>query len=336
MPKAMSAIAQAMRERVAWNKLSVVIGVTIAAAAVALLLHLARDVEPEKIVSAIKDQSIGSVMIAAGFVAAGYVMLTLYDYFALQTIGRTSVPYRIAALASFTSYTIGHNLGATVLTGGVIRYRIYSAWSLGVVDVAKIAFVTGLTFWLGNACMLGVGMSYAPEAASAVNQLPPWINRLIGLGGLLFIAGYLLWLSPCPRVIGRANWRIVLPNVRLTFVQIGIGVVDLMLAAIAMYVLLPEGHDVDFMTLMVIFVTATLLGFLSHAPGSLGVIEAAMLIGLPQLQKEELLAALLIFRCLYFLLPVTLAALLLGLREVLIATSPATDRRRCSEGVGQG
>ena len=60
------------------------------------------------------------------------------------------MPYRIAALASFTSYTIGHNLGATVFTGGVVRFRIYSAWGLGIVDVAKIAFVTGLTFWLGN------------------------------------------------------------------------------------------------------------------------------------------------------------------------------------------
>lgn len=336
MQKAMSAVAKAMRERVSWNKLSVAIGLAIAVAAVALLFHLARDIEPDKILISIKKQSIGSAIVAAGFVAAGYLMLTLYDYFALQTIGRTSVPYRVAALASFTSYTIGHNLGATVFTGGVIRFRIYSAWGLGVVDVAKIAFVTGLTFWLGNACVLGIGMSYAPEAASAVNQLPPWVNRLIGLCALLFIACYLLWLWPCPRAIGRANWRIVLPNVRLTFVQIGIGVVDLTLAAIAMYVLLPAGHDVDFVTLMVIFVTATLLGFLSHAPGSLGVIEAAMLIGLPQLQKEELLASLLIFRCLYFVLPVTLAALLLGLREVLMAFSPAADRQRCSERVSHG
>ena len=91
------------------------------------------------------------------------------------------MPYRVAALASFTSYTIGHNLGATVFTAGAIRFRIYSAWGLGIIDVAKIAFVTGLTFWLGNAFVLGFGMSCAPEAASAVNQLPPWINRAIAL-----------------------------------------------------------------------------------------------------------------------------------------------------------
>jgi uncharacterized membrane protein YbhN (UPF0104 family) len=190
---------------------------------------------------------------------------------------------------------------------------------LGIIDVAKIAFVTGLTFWLGNAFLLGFGMSYAPAAASAVNQLPAWINRAIGLSGLMFIVGYLIWLVPRPRVLGRSDWRIVLPDLRLTVVQIGIGVLDLSLGALAMYMLLPGEPSVDFVTLLVIFVTATLLGFLSHAPGSLGVFEAAMLVGLPLFQKEGLLASLLIFRLLYFVFPLFFAALLLSLRELRLA-----------------
>ena len=160
-----------------------------------------RDIDLDEVVAALRAKSIREVVIAGGFVLAGYVTLTFYDFFALRTIGRNAVPYRIAALASFTSYTIGHNLGATVFTGGAIRFRIYSAWGLSIIDVAKIAFVTGLTFWLGNAFLLGFGMSYAPAAASAVNQLPPWINRVIGLSGLMFIVGYLIWLMPRPRVV---------------------------------------------------------------------------------------------------------------------------------------
>jgi uncharacterized membrane protein YbhN (UPF0104 family) len=327
MPKATSAIAQTMRGKVGWNWFGLAIGLTIVTVSAVTLFHLTRDIEPERIVEALRAKSMTSVVIAGGFVAGGYVMLTLYDFFALRTIGRKDVPYRVAALAGFTSYIVGHNLGATVFTGGVIRFRIYSAWGLGVIDVAKIAFVTGLTFWLGNACVLGFGMLYAPEAATAVNQLPPWINRLIGLSGLAIIVAYLLWLWPRPRSIGRAGWRIVLPSLRLTLVQIAIGVIDLTLAAVAMYLLLPDAAAVDFVTLMVIFVTATLLGFLSHAPGSLGVIEAAMLIGLSQIQKEELLASLLIFRALYFVLPLFLAAVLLALRELLIAIVPAVGRR---------
>ena len=198
------------------------------------------------------------MLIAGVFVAAGYVTLTFYDLFSLRTIGRRDVPYRIAAMASFTSYTIGHNLGATVFTGGAVRFRIYSAWGLGIADVAKIAFVTGLTFWLGNAFVLGIGMAFAPEAASAINQLPPWLNRAIALSGLAIIAGYLLWLLPRPRIIGRGDWRVTLPSAPLTLVQIGIGVLDLAAGALAMYALLPADPSVDFVTVFVIFVMAAL------------------------------------------------------------------------------
>jgi hypothetical protein len=94
-----------------------------------------------------------------------------------------------------------------------------------------------------------------------------------------------------------------------------------------MYVLLPEEPAIGFVMLLIVFVTALLLGFLSHAPGSLGVIEAAMLIALPQFQKEELLASLLIFRFVYFILPLCCAVVALGLREFVFNTraSPPVD-----------
>jgi uncharacterized membrane protein YbhN (UPF0104 family) len=116
----------------------------------------------------------------------------------------------------------------------------------------------------------------------------------------------------------------------LTFVQIGIGILDLVSSGLAMYALLPDAPSIAFIPLLVIFVTALLLGFLSHAPGSLGVIEAAMLLALPQFQKEELLASLLIFRFVYFILPLCCAVLLLGMRELWLNT--AARRRR---GTGQ-
>jgi uncharacterized membrane protein YbhN (UPF0104 family) len=296
--------------------------VLIVAAAAATLFHLLRDIDVNRVGAALQATPARMILLAACFVVAGYVTLTFYDFFSLRTIGWHTVPYRVAAFASFTSYSIGHNLGATVFTGGAVRFRIYSAWGLTLIDVAKIAFVTGLTFWLGNAFTLGIGMVYAPEAASAVNQLPPWINRAIGGLGLVVIVVYLLWLLPQRRAIGRGPWRIVLPNARLSLVQIGIGVLDLGCGSLAVYMLLPSEPSMDFVTLLVIFVAATLLGFLSHTPGSLGVFEAAMLIALPQYPKEELLASLLIFRCLYFVLPLLVAVLLLATRELWLSTRP--------------
>ena len=322
-----STIAQKIIPRLGRSAISAAISLSILAVALFTLYVLLRDVDVGRLAAALKAQSIEKIAMASAFVVAGYVTLTFYDVFALRTIGRHKVPYSVAALASFTSVTIGHSLGAAVLTGGLIRLRIYSVWGLTAVDIAKIAFVTGMTFWLGNALLLGGAMAYAPEAATAVDHLPSWINRAFGLLGLLSIVCYLVWLAPRPRAVGRSGWRIVLPNLRFTLLQIGIGALDLSLITLAMYVLLPSAPIVGLPTVLVIFLTATLLGTVSHAPGGLGVIEATMLIGLAQFQREELLAALLTFRALYFVLPLFLASLSLGLRELRMLARPAAAHR---------
>ena len=304
------------------NWLGVALSLLVGAGVSVALWHLLRDIDVGKVAAAFTAQPIGNIAVAGVFVILGYVTLTFYDVFALRVIGRRAVPFHVAALASFTSYTIGHSLGAATLTGAVVRLRIYSAWGLNVLDIAKIAFVTGMTFWLGNAFVLGGAMAYAPQAASGVDHLPLWINRIIGLTALLGIACYLAWLAPRPRTVGYANWKLVLPTMRLTLVQTGIGAMDLCLVTLAMYALLPQIPAVAFVPVLVIFVTATLLGTVSHLPGSLGVIEAALLIGLPQFRKEELLAALLTFRVAYFVIPFLLATLALGLRELGLVARP--------------
>ena len=178
----MSVFARAVDEKIGWHRIGVALSIGVFAIACWTLLRLLRDIDFGKVVAAIKAMPPEAIVAAGLFVAIGYVTLTFYDFFALRTIGRPEIPYRIAALSSFASYTIGHNLGATVFTGGAVRLRIYSAWGLGLVEVAKIAFVTGLTFWLGNIFVLGTALAYAPDAASAITQIPAWANRALGAG----------------------------------------------------------------------------------------------------------------------------------------------------------
>jgi uncharacterized membrane protein YbhN (UPF0104 family) len=301
---------------------SIALSLSIAAFAAYILWHLLRDIDVGKVVAALEGQPIRNVVVAGLFTVAGYFTLTFYDVFALRVIGRPTIPFRVAALASFTSYTIGHSLGAATLTGGLVRLRIYSAWGLTILDITKIAFITGMTFWLGNAFVLGAATSYAPEAASVVDHLPASINRLIGVAALLAVACYLLWLAPRQRCVGYANWKIVLPTWRLTLLQTAIGAADLAVVTLAMYTLLPPTPAVGFVPVLVIFVTATLLGTVSHVPSGLGVIEAGLLLGLPQFGKEELLASLLTFRMIYFVVPFLLATLALGLRELVLMARP--------------
>ena len=131
---------------------------------------------------------------------------------------------------------------------------------------------------------------------------------------------------PRPRVVGRANWQIVLPNLRRSVLQIGIGTLDRCLASLSIYMLLPTSPAVGFLTVLVVFVVATLIGTISHAPGSLGVVEAAMLVELPHYAREDLLASLLTFRVLDFFLPLILATVMFGLRELRLLAQ--RSRRR--------
>jgi uncharacterized membrane protein YbhN (UPF0104 family) len=248
-------------------------------------------------------------------VATSYGSLTLYDLLALRTIGRTEVPYRIAALASFTSYPIAHGVGAVSLISPVIRYRIYSHSGLGPFDVANICFLTGLTFWLGNLTALGFGLLYAPEAISVVDFLPPQINRWLAGALLVGIVGFLVWCWASPRNIGTKRWPVRLPSGPLVLLQIVIGIIDLGAAALAMYVLIPAGPNIGIFPIMAVFIAATLLGFASHTPAGLGVFDATFLIGLGSDDKEPLVAALLMFRLLYHFLPFVLALGLFGAVE---------------------
>ncbi len=308
-----------VRERIGWNRLGLLASVAVLCLAGVSLYRMLRDVQPDRVWAAIAAMPASNIALSIAFVAGAYFTITFYDFFSLRTIGARQVPYRIAAMAAFTSFSIGHNLGATVFTGGAIRFRIYSAFGLTLVDVAKIAFVTGLTFWLGNAFVLGLGMTIAPEAASAMDQLPPWINRSIGLAGLAIICGYLIWLACDTRIVGVKRVSVTLPSAPLTFVQILIGVADLGLSAIGMYVLLPVNPPAEILPFVVIFVLATLLGFLSHTPGALGVFDAAILIALTQYPKEDLLATLVVWRAIYYILPFSLALGVMAAREFWLA-----------------
>ena len=335
MYRLLATLGRGLKHRIGWKQLGIAASLIIIAFAITTLVRTLKGVDTGVMLVALTEIAPHRIALAALCVVGAFCTLTFYDFFALRTIGRKHVPYRIAALSSFTSYTIGHNIGATVFTGGAIRFRIYSEYGLSAVDVAKICFLSGLTFWLGNTFVLGIGMAWHPGAASAMDQLPAAINRLVAFGVLGAILAYFVWLSLGEerRELGQNGWKVKLPSAPLTLVQILIGVLDLGFCAMAMYLLMPADPGIDFMSLAVVFILATLLGFASHAPGSIGVFDAAMLVALPQFGREQLLATLVVFRILYFMIPFGIAISIMGSREIwLNVVVPWQKRRKLNEG----
>jgi uncharacterized membrane protein YbhN (UPF0104 family) len=333
MHRRLATLRRGFNERIGWKRLGIAASVVVIGIAVTTLVRMLKGVNIGDILVALAEKPLLQIGLAALCVLGSFGTLTFYDFFALKTIGKKHVPYRIAALSSFTSYVIGHNIGATVFTGGAIRFRIYSDYGLSAIDVAKICFLSGLTFWLGNLFVLGAGMAWHPAAASAMDLLPPQLNRLIALGCLAGIAAYLVWIftGKGRRQLGQHGWKVFLPSAPLTLLQILIGVIDLGFCALAFYLLMPVNPDVDFVSVAVVFILATLLGFASHAPGSLGVFDAAMLVALPQFTREHLVATLLLYRMLYFVIPFMIAVTILGTRELWLNVVRPWQQRRKAE-----
>jgi uncharacterized membrane protein YbhN (UPF0104 family) len=199
-----------------------------------------------------------------------------------------------------------------------VRYWIYSRVGLTAAKVASLTVITGLTFWLGMALVIGIAMVIQPDNITAVNRLAGWVNLIIGLailGGMMF---YLAWVSRGRRRIRVQGLRLELPGLGLTLSQLALGVVDLCCAAGALFVILPQGHGLDFVSFCAAYVLACLLGIASHMPGGIGAFEATMLNAVPAPSAEALLASLLLFRIIYYVGPFILALALLGANESIL------------------
>lgn len=315
------------------HRLGVALSLAIFAFAVYVLSQSIATVNPSDLRQAMAATSAEQIVGAALLSALSYLALTGYDALALRQIG-ARVRYRTTALASFTSYAISFTLGFPIITAGAVRYWVYSQAGLTAGRVASLTIIAGVTFWLGMAFVIGAGLVFRAEALADINQLKASVNLLIGSGILGAIGAYLVWVGVRRRRVRVQGFRLHLPGAGLTFAQMTLGVIDLCAAAGALYILLPPHATPDFFTFAATYVFGCVLGIISHAPGGIGVFEATMLKSLVASNHATLLAALLLFRVIYYLAPFVLALALLGANEGFkrwTSLRAAIDRSRVQE-----
>jgi glycosyltransferase 2 family protein len=288
--------------------------VAIAALAIFVLIHTLAHINPGQLRAAFAATENTQIFEALGLTALSFLALTGYDGVALLQL-RQRVPYTTTALASFTSYAICFTLGFPLITAGTVRFWIYSQAGLKPGKIASLTVIAGVTYWLGMVLILGIALLFRSGTISQLDHFEPQINMLIGLGMLVALFAYLVWVSIEHRWTRIQGLKLELPGFKLTMAQVVLGVIDLCAAAGVLYVLLPEPHNVDFFTFAAVYVFACALGIASYAPGGIGVFEATMLKFLPVPSQEGLLASLLLFRIIYYLIPFVLAFALLGANE---------------------
>ena len=260
------------------------------------------------------------LLLATALTALNYLVLTAYDFLAFAYIGTALPRLRIAA-ASFLAYAISDNVGFAMLSGASVRYRFYTRWGVTAEALSRIVFSYSVTFWLG---LLGLGgLSLVAAPIPDVAGLPA--------GTLTVPVGWLLMLIP-PAYLGLTLVRrtplrvrafeIPMPTPAIALGQVLASAVDWALAGAVLFALLPP-HAPDFLTFLGMFLVAILLGMVSHVPGGVGVFEGLMTVLLrPYLTSAELFPSLVVFRVIYYLVPLVVALVGLILDEVWQRRAP--------------
>ncbi len=313
-PAARSARAKLAADRHLWRKLGMIISLLIFSLAIFLLFRTMETLDMARIQTALADTTSRQIGLALGCATISYMALTGYDAVAMRQL-RLKVPYRTIALGSFAAYAISFVLGFPPITGGTVRYWVYSRAGLTPGKVASLTLIASITFWLGMALVLGLALSLQPVAISELDHLAPRLNFLFGAGVLATIMGYLAFVSLRRRRMRIRGLRLELPGFVLTCCQIVLGLIDLCGAAAALFFLLPAGHGINYILFVALYVFACLLGIASNAPGGIGVFELTMLHIVSVRSPDSVLASLLIFRVVYYFLPFLLALALLGAHE---------------------
>ena len=287
----------------------------LAALGLGALNHLLHQVKIHDIRLAWEALPASTLAIAVGLTCMSYLALTFYDVLALQAIGKP-LPYRTAAFASFTSYTLSHNLGLSLLTGGTARYRIYNAAGLDIRDVARVIATTGAIFWGGVFTLAGAMLAWRPETVALAGLgVPAPVARAVGVVLLGGVAGLMVWTGAHGRLLRLWRWSTPVPGAPSIGAQIVVGVVDLATASAALFVLVP-GVGLDaWPTFFMGYTLAIIAVLITHVPGGVGVFEAVMLVALPGTNRPELVAALLVYRLIYYILPLLAAVGLVLLVE---------------------
>jgi phosphatidylglycerol lysyltransferase len=244
------------------------------------------------------------IALALILTALNYAVLTGYDFLAFASIGRRLDRWRIA-IASFLAYAIANNVGFAMLSGAAVRYRFYARWGVSGEELSRIVVSYSITFWLGLHALGGLSLAFAP-LGDAFRSPVTWFLR--GIGWLLFGLS-LLYVAVAairrrPIRVGRFEWSF--PSPRLAASQLIVSSVDWILAGAVLFVLLPQGQA-PFIAVLGAFLLAQLIGLTSHVPGGAGVFEGLVVLLLkPYLTAEQVLPSLLVYRLVYYLLPLTI------------------------------
>ncbi|KQO70951.1 MULTISPECIES: lysylphosphatidylglycerol synthase domain-containing protein [unclassified Methylobacterium] len=260
-------------------------------------------------------------LFAALSTLVAYAALAWYDRIALLHLGVRHISWFFVSVCSFTTYALSHNIGASVFSGAVVRYRAYTAKGLSAAQVAVLVALCSFTFGLGTILLGGFVLTVLPDTLTRLNGYLPAIltdpatARILGCCLLafvaLYVAGSLLHLKP----LTIRKFKLEYPRPRIMGRQLIAAPLELLGAAGIIYFALPEAGNPGFLVVLAVFLASFSAALVSNAPGGLGVFELVFVVAMPDIARPSVIAALLVFRLFYFWLPFLISVVVVLLYE---------------------
>ena len=244
--------------------------------------------------------------LAVGATLVAYGALAWYDRIALLHLGKP-LGWGFISLVSFTTYALSHNIGASVISGAAVRYRAYSTKGLNAVEIGILVALCSFTFGLGTIMLGGFVLIGEPELVTRLFDIPETSGRIAGFGLLMLVGLYVLGSVMRFRPMRIGRYELIYPRPMIVLRQLFAAPIELLGAAGIIYFALPEAGNPGFFVVAGVFLGSFSAALLSNAPGGLGVLEFVFLKAMPDVSASDVIAALLVFRLLYLLIPLLFA-----------------------------
>ena len=285
------------------------------------------------VIAHMRATSPGVLLLAAASAAGAFSVLAAYEVavvrYVKHCIGRAK-PVMTALIA----FPLGHAVGQAVLSGSALRYRMYAPAGFSAMEVGATVLLCGLPYALAFGLLLDLALAFGAEPLAPLFRISSeWLFAL-GCVGLVKDAGYLLFVRLRKAPIRLGGWAVNLPTLRMTLLQVVVGVADILLVASVLYLLLPDSAQIAFLPFLAVYLSSVLVGVISHVPAGLGVLESVLLLLMPHVPPEQLLAAVLLYRVIYEVIPLAIALAIWSAYE-LVANDGARMRllgQRAAEG----
>jgi uncharacterized membrane protein YbhN (UPF0104 family) len=282
--------------------------------ALAVLVREFANVSPRDVLARLGALPANRILAAAGLTLASYVLLTGYDFLALLYVGRR-LRLRDVLYASFASCAFSNSIGFQLLSGGSLRYRIYSGLGLKAVEIGEVVVFCTFTYVLGVVTVGGLLALFNPSAIASVLHVPQWLASTAGIILLAVAAAWPVLAAVWRKPVALGRYLLRPPSMALALAQIGFASVDAVLAATVMYVLLPAEPGMTFWSFLDVYIVAATAAVLSEVPSGLGVFETVVTLMTAPASKAGELSALLAYRMIYFIAPLAIAMALFAARE---------------------